>query len=225
MVRNKIGLHFSLLFLFSLITFLAIVFVISSLGQCEGVTFSKTSVTPSSGDEDSEYVFKVRVTSSEEPEDPLQIVIEGIAYDLREVDTNDQNFSNGKEFFYSDSFGPGPKFYYYRCGGSTTRVLTFNVKDSGLFQEVHPDLLFAMLIYILPLLYFILLLRKVNRHIGVIIGAVPAIEYRSESSSDGVEPLFDSSEKTNDQVNDDKIHSAEHTDTGGDSGSDEGGME
>ena len=172
MVNKRIG---PLLpsFLFLLLLLFTVSAVAMAAGEGSGdttVTFTKTGRSSNSGSEETVFVFTATITSNGEPTYPVEIVIEKQGYPMREIDPNDTNYSDGKEFQYMGTFDAGPKFSYYRCGNTTTGVSTFNVKESYLFEQYHPDLLFAMGVFVLPLGYTLVLLNRLRNHITLISG-------------------------------------------------------
>jgi len=94
----------------------------------------------------------------------VELVVDGKIYQMKEVDLNDNNFSDGKGFMYAGTFEEGPKYYYFRCGNDSSYASTFNVKVSNFFDEIHPDLGFAMGIYIFPAICLLIVLRRLNLH-------------------------------------------------------------
>lgn len=165
MVHTRRGLPFLSIFLLCLVLFSLLTAGRVSAGA---VTFSKARISTQSGEEETEFVFTVTVTSGEEPQDAVEVVVENKGHIMREIDPNDTNFSDGKEFQYKGRFGEGPKFYFFRCGNITTRACTFEVKEFRFFEEYHPDLLFAMAIYVVPVLYILILLNRLRKNTAVI---------------------------------------------------------
>ena len=176
MVKAQIGpfLH-SFLFL----TILALTLCVASslvIGEsAEGaetdgsaVTFVKVGKNSWSGSEETEFVFTATISSIGSPDHPVELVVEHQGYRMREINPDDTNFSDGKEYQYIGTFDGGPKFYYFRCGNVTSAVSTFNVKESHFFEEYHPDLLAAIGIFVIPLIYALVLLNRLKRHTIVI---------------------------------------------------------
>lgn len=161
------------LFTFLLLTTLSAVAIVAGEGSGEGaVTFTKTGKSTHSGTEETVFVFTATITSTGEPIHPVEIVIDKHGYPMREVDPNDTNFSDSKEYQYKGSFDGGPKFYYFRCGNTTTGFSTFNVKESHFFEEYHPDLAIAMGIFVPPIAYALVLLHRLRKHIILISGVL-----------------------------------------------------
>ncbi|MCK4613925.1 MAG: hypothetical protein KAU14_03905, partial [Thermoplasmata archaeon] len=118
-------------------------------------------VNPRSAEEGTEFVFTVRVRSASAPGHPVEVVVEDHAYTMKEVDPSDTNYSDGKDFQYKKKFDEGPRYYFFRCGDHTTRTHTFDVREERLI-EYHPDLALAMAIYVAPVIFFLVLLRRMT---------------------------------------------------------------
>ncbi len=152
----------------SLFIILSMLILISPLlpagaGEGEKVQFSRERVNPRSADEDTEFVFTVRITSAQPVREPVEVVIEGHPHRMSEVDPQDTNYSDGKDFEYREKFDRGPHVFFFRCGNQSTRARTFYVSHTRLIQY-HPDLLLAMSLYLVPLTYIIHLLKKGTEH-------------------------------------------------------------
>ena len=162
MVWKRRWIPFLSLFLIFLILFLVLVGGQASAGA---VTFSRSRISTQTGEEETEFVFSVMIMTSEgEPKAPVEVVVEKKSHTMKEIDPQDSNFSDGKEFSYMGKFSEGPKFYYFRCGNQTTRASTFEVKETILFEQYHPDLALAMGIYIIPIAYFLVLIQRMRRN-------------------------------------------------------------
>jgi len=184
MVQKLSGLR--CLFFFFILFVFSMQFIV--VGAASGkVTFSKMSLVPDNADEETEIVFKVMVTSQDQPDNHIELVVEQKSIVMAEVDPGDTEYSDGKEFVHIGKFSEGPRFYFYRCGNDSTQLMTFNVEESRFFEEYHPDLVLAMALYIPPLCYIIILLRRFMHHtvhISRTLGAL-GIELREEISGTG----------------------------------------
>ena len=136
------------------------------------VTFTRTAISTTSGTEETTFVFTATIVSEREPADPVEVVIEGRPFAMREVDPADVTHSDGKEYQYIGSLDPGPKFYFFRCGNESTGIATFNVRESHMFEQYHPDLLLAMGVFIPPMVYSLVLLHRMKGYAIAISGTL-----------------------------------------------------
>ena len=160
MVLKSRGLPFAILFLSCLIVFSI---VDAGLASAEGVVFSKGKIHTRNGDEDTVFVFMVTITSDGEPDAPIELVVDRTVYPMREVDPQDTNFSDGKEFQFTKKFTSGPRFFFFRCGNQSTGASTFNVDGITFLEQYHPDLVIGMILFVAPVVYFLVLLNRMKR--------------------------------------------------------------
>ena len=160
MIRKRTGLYFLFftLLMISVFSFSPIV----GGESAERVTLSGGRVDPRTAKSGTELVFRVGITSNSVPAEPVELVVEGNSFAMVEIDASDTNYSDGKLFLYKDTFDEGPQFYFFRCGNQTTHVSAFEVEKDRFFDSYHPDLAFAMMIYALPIVYFLFLLRRMS---------------------------------------------------------------
>lgn len=150
------------------ITMIWLIMVLSvtftSIGNCyasgaDDVSFSEIRLKPGSGESDTEFAFTVRITTTHQPNDPIEIVVQGDVYEMDEVNPGDSDFSDGKDYQFSSTFEQGPQYYFIRCGKIHTRTYTFYVGEESP-MEYHPDLALAMIIYAIPVIYLVVLMRR-----------------------------------------------------------------
>ena len=160
MVLKRRGLPTFILFLFLLFLFQAL----EAEGVSgEGVAFSKGRLNDRNAEEDFIFVFTITIISDQEPEAPVELVVENRAYLMREVDSQDTNFSDGKVFHFERKFDPGPKFYFFRCGNQSTSASTFDVGEFTFLEQYHPDIVISMILFVVPVVYFLVLLNRMKR--------------------------------------------------------------
>ena len=157
------------------IIFLIIILMPLGAGENGDIEFSRGKVNPRSAVEGTEFIFTVRITSQIPVEEPVEVVIERHPHIMKEVDPQDTNYSDGKDFEYRERFQEGSHVYFFRCGNYSTRAATFYVSHERLIQY-HPDLLLSMSLYLFPLLYIIHLLKKGAEHTESLLGSLKEIE-------------------------------------------------
>lgn len=146
-----------------------------SSGADGDVSFSDIQMKPKSGEADTEFAFTVRVTANQQPDDPVEIVIQGIVYEMTEVNPGDQDYQDGKDYQFTSTFDQGPKYYFIRCGESHTGTNTLYVEEDPP-MEYHPDLALAMIIYTIPVIYLIILMKRFTKTSKRITSSLKTIE-------------------------------------------------
>ena len=126
------------------------------------VTFSNTRVTPGSGDGDSTFLFTVTAISENVPEEEVRVVLDGTFHPMKEVDPADGNFSDGKDYYYRTQCDAGGVVYYFQSGNSTSTPRTLTVSEAERF-EWHYDVAIIMSLFVVPVIYAVLMFRKMER--------------------------------------------------------------
>ena len=165
----------STLFLFLLLFLCTLLILPSIYVSGEGdVGFSGESVTPGSGDSDSPFLFTVTVNAEKRPEGNIEIVIDGKAHPMKEIYLEDRNYSDGKDFYYRDKFKSGAMVYYFKCGNTTTNARTLSVTEVERVKW-HIDVAFGMSLFIIPVIYAVIVFRRIERRMKEISETVVKI--------------------------------------------------
>ena len=124
-------------------------------------------VTSTGSDTNSTYVFSVTYKGDAAAVE-MSVVINGVARPMEELDPNDTDHTAGKVYLLETKLQSGVNRYSFRCadaeGNSTsTAVKMLLVKDAYSVSLTHLDVVFAVLMWLPFVVYFIYLARKVAR--------------------------------------------------------------
>ncbi|MCK4717736.1 MAG: hypothetical protein KAT70_03615 [Thermoplasmata archaeon] len=125
-------------------------------------------VTPSTGTAGSDFLFTATYRDADNDTALyVRVVIEGQAYDMIEVNPDDRNYTDGKEYSFRIKMIEGPSAFYFTAsdGDHTAHspVRTLNAEGSGLLSGRHMDLIiWGSLIVPFLLLFLIVALLQVR---------------------------------------------------------------
>lgn len=122
-------------------------------------------VSPSTGGTATEFVFVMRYTG-EQPAQEAYVVVNGAEHPMSPIDPGDLNFGDGKEYLHRTKLPEGANTYYFKvldANGTVYKsaVSVLNVKP--LLDMRHLDVALAVLLFMIPLVYMIVLLRRLAR--------------------------------------------------------------
>jgi len=139
------------------------------------VTFSREGIQPRTGTGETVFLFLVTITCNDEPEDPIEIVINERGYTMKEIDPEDDDFSDGKNFYYRQRLKPGGVVYFFRSGNSTTNARAISIGKSSTIQY-HYDVAIIMSFFIVPVIIAALYLRKIEREVRLLLHNLGSME-------------------------------------------------
>ncbi|HID72262.1 MAG TPA: hypothetical protein EYP29_05935 [Thermoplasmata archaeon] len=130
-------------------------------------TLTKAAVSESSELFGSTLIFKIRYTDQDnEPPVEIYLVFDKKKYELKELDPDDKNFSDGKDYYVKHYFKKGNYLYYFFASDGkynvTTTPQTIVVEDE---IEWHFDIAVAISITALPVLLIIYYLKHLNENL------------------------------------------------------------
>jgi len=115
----------------------------------------------------SELLFKLTYTDSDNnPPEKLCLVFDKKEYTMKEVDSGDENFTDGKDYYIKEYFKKGNYLYYFFVSDGkhnvTTSPATIVVEDE---IEWHFDIAIAMSIVLIPVILIIYYLKQLNANL------------------------------------------------------------
>ena len=193
------------LFLFLLLIILPPAAGAAGTGSDEA-SFSRGGVTPSSGDSDTTFLFTVTLTAPSAPSSPVEVVINNRSHAMSEVEPQDTNYSDGKDFEYREKFEAGGVIYYFRCGNVTTPVSTISVTTPKIIKW-HIDVAIVAGLFVIPVIYTALLLRRLMERTEALTNTVAGIENHLTEQMTGKEIGIDVQVKPEAEVKPEKRYS------------------
>lgn len=108
------------------------------------------------------FLFTIRLTTTEPPSDPMEVVINDRPYPMEEVDPDDTAYSDGKDFYHRQRLSRGGVVYFFRSGNTTTASRSLTVEDSGR-ANYHYDIALALGLMVIPVMLGVMMLRRIER--------------------------------------------------------------
>jgi hypothetical protein len=139
------------------------------------------NVYPSSSGANAEYAFLLRYSGAF-PASSVDVYIDESPRALGEVDPADTNFTDGKDYALRTKLPEGTHVYYFLVvdsNGTEHRTAAGLVHVEPLLAFGHVDVALAVLIFMLPLLYALFLMRKAARSLERMSKRVDDIERRA----------------------------------------------
>lgn len=134
------------------------------------------SITPTTGFTNEHIVF---ITTYKDIEDMapaiVQVIIDGIEYNLDPVDKNDDNYTNGKDYFVKMKLSKGTHLVYFKVSdgnsnvsttATTIRIIEKDTENLFSHLDVAYSIFIATAVFLIPLAYGIYQIRKVERSIS-----------------------------------------------------------
>jgi hypothetical protein len=129
---------------------------------------SSPKVTPATGTSDDLYTFTVHY-AGEQPAS-VQLFINGVGNDMLEVDTADTNTTDGKDYYVRVGLDEGVSIFYFMATMSSgeedrTTASTISVRPPSGIRLDHLDVVFAVLVFLIPVLWALLIFRHISKDI------------------------------------------------------------
>jgi len=131
------------------------------------VTTVSGYVTPTTGDVNDQYVFVMKYTGAV-PISAATVHINGEAHPMTEVDPDDHNATNGKDYEYKTSLAQGANVYFFEAvdaNSNSTISSTYAISVDNWFNFAHTDIVVLLIVLVIPLLYAVYLLRRTAKAI------------------------------------------------------------
>ena len=125
------------------------------------------AVASTGSDTDSVYVFSVSY-KGDFPAEEVVVVINEVSYPMLELDQQDLDLTDGKAYYYETKLDAGVNSYQFKCADTNGSLNTsvakmLLVKDVPTFELTHLDVVFAVLVWLPFVVYFIYLTRKMTK--------------------------------------------------------------
>ncbi len=160
--------NYKVVFRSSLSIFLFFLIVTSSITASNGdPTLTVGKATPGQGLPNTEFTFSVTYTDPDnEPPTSVKVVIDQVEYDMQEINTEDDDFSDGKEYYFKKTLEEGTYVVFFRAydaQGNVTDTNSFNLiaANTGGHQDLinyADDKLLPRLYDLFTIVLFILIL-------------------------------------------------------------------
>lgn len=151
-----VKVHYNVVFRSSLSIFLLFLIVTSTITASNGEpTLTLGKATPGQGLPNTEFTFTVTYTDSEN-DAPLRVkaVIDQVEYDMLEVNKEDNDYIDGKEYYYKRILDEGTYVVFFRAydvQGNVTDTNSFNLVAAN--TGGHQDLINYADDELLPMFY------------------------------------------------------------------------
>ncbi len=113
---------------------------------------------------------------------------------MSEVDPQDTNYSDGKDFEFREKFEAGAVVYYFKCGNVTTPASTISVTTPKIIKW-HIDVAVVAGLFVIPVIYTALLLRRLMERTEALTNTVAGIESHLTEQMTGEEIGIDAQAK------------------------------
>lgn len=150
------------------------------------VKLTHPGLQPGSGTDGTTFLFTIKATGSAEPASPIEVVINDRGYMMNEVNNDDANYSDGKDFYHRQRLSQGGTVYFFRSGNTTTTARILSVGESDRIQY-HYDVALIMSLLVIPVIVGILLFRRIEREfheIAMSLGDVGVVGDPDKKSED-----------------------------------------
>jgi hypothetical protein len=151
--------------------FLVLIMVLSLFPQAtivsaESPTITFQNVTPRRGRPNIDYLFTAKYTDLDnDPPGTIMVFIDQMGYEMQELDPSDNNYTDGKDYFFKLVLDHGSYTYYFSADNGngnevTTSTQTLEVSwDVGHYdlihyfeEEVYPGILMVMALFVVVIL-------------------------------------------------------------------------
>ena len=153
--------------LFLILSVLTLLLTLFS-GGLEAFSISRQSVTPRSGTPDDTFLFLVTYSDSKNtPAEYVQLIVGDNEYTLSPVNTDDDNYTDGKDYMVRTKLPKGTHIFYFQASNGTTvetssaSTIQIAEKDEFTHLDVAYSLLLATLILLIPICYGLYLMKKI----------------------------------------------------------------
>lgn len=150
-------------------------------------TLTKGTVTPRKSYPNIDYTYTVTYTDSDnDAPAAVRVIIDGESYDMAEVDPQDRNYTDGKDYSFKKVMDEGSYTVYYSAddgGGHTVESTSFTLSvtwDVGHYDIIHfieddvvpgvmlllAVLIILVLIFTIIMIFMVLQLRRIAEGLG-----------------------------------------------------------
>lgn len=140
----------------------AIIALLAVSGAVAGAELLTGTVASTGADENAIYVFTVTYKGDTAP-GVVSVIINDVPRPMLEMDPNDTNYSDGKTYYLETRLEPGVNIYSFSSADATAQAKMVLVKEAEPFTLTHLDIMFAVLVFVPFVVYFIHLTRKMTK--------------------------------------------------------------
>ena len=163
---------------------LAILLVLFCGSAYAAPAMSAPKVTPSAGQAGDTFTFTVRYTG-EEPTHVQLFLLGEEGMDMLEVDPLDSNTTNGKDYYLDVELPEGTVIYHFKATlGSgeeaRTSAATLFVGSAGGIRLDHLDVVFAVLLFLIPTTWGLFMFRKFSGDMKKLLDRMEERDKKSE---------------------------------------------
>lgn len=141
-----------------LLVFLINLIPYSALSDNSPPVLSRANVTPRKSYPNIDYLFTVTYTDSDnDAPASISVNIDGVDYEMEEVDLQDSNFTDGKDYSYKKVMAEGSYSFYYEANdGNGSEVATNSQTLSVTWDVGHYDIIHFIEEDVFPGLFMLL---------------------------------------------------------------------
>jgi hypothetical protein len=168
---------------------LALAVLTTSCAQSASAGGISTQAYPSNASVSAEFAFVLRYVG-DFPVERAEVVIDGEARAMVEVDPSDSNHTNGKDYSLKTRLPEGSHVYYFLlvdANGTEYRSASGIVFVDPVLEWGHFDVALAVLLFMVPLAYGLFLVRRAAKALERVARRLDARE-ASEPEDAGVTP-------------------------------------
>lgn len=172
--KHQLFRLFYIMMIFFIIGILTSMIVLPAAAEPE---LSRYSVTPRAGEPDDTFVFLVTYNDPENtPPEYIWLKIDNKKYTLTPVNTDDNNYTDGKDYMGKTKLSEGIHIYYFEAsdGNNSINTLAFTLDVKSEDEFAHLDvvyaILFATFIILIPIIYGAYQFRKLVRNLDKLVG-------------------------------------------------------
>lgn len=146
-------------------TLFVMALAISFLAGCTSAASITPSVSPARGSFNADYAFLVKYTGTLAVAS-ASVYIDDVSHAMREVDSGDTNYTNGKDFSYVTRLSQGSHVFYYvvvDANGTEFRSSAGVVVVDPFLDWGHFDVALVVIVFMIPLAYGLLLIRRATK--------------------------------------------------------------
>lgn len=135
-------------------------------------TLTSPRVTPTTGETSTTFTFTVHYRG--EAPALMEVVIDSIPHQMLEVDTSDDNATDGKDYYFETTLPEGTTIYFFKVTVDPetivrTTATTVTVSSPDWFKLAHLDVTIAVLIFLLPVTIALIIFRRFSRDMKEIL--------------------------------------------------------
>ena len=143
---------------------------------CAAPALSSPKVTPATGRAGGSFTFTVRY-AGEEPASVRLFFVGQEGRDMLEVDPSDRNFTDGKDYYLVIQLAEGTTIYHFKAflesgEEASTPALTVSVAPAPGVRMDHLDVVFAVLIFLIPAIWGLIMFRRFSRDMRGILESI-----------------------------------------------------